>query len=270
MRTSITKLAHFLNEGGNDGKVEAIEESIAELIEEAIEEELFFTLPTNEIVKIIQKSSISNIETYYKIIIRVCEAKDREAALILNAVEAKRATFEECVKIISCLKCSPVCVRLGSLFKENDVHRVREYKHELFRLKQKFQILKQQKSTIFKSVTEKPYDFESNIHMAANEGKITSIQYLFEQSVRANVEKKDIGGSTPLHVASSNGQIKVVKYLIEQCHANVEAKNHYGMTPLDVASLCEKTEVVKYLQSQLLKNALGCSKLANALKQFQT
>ena len=115
MRGLIAKLSLCLNEGDNEAKVEAIEKDIAESIEEAIKEELFFSLPTNEIVKIIQKSEISHAETYINIISKMCEAKGGEAALVLNAIGAKESTFEECVEIVSSLKCSPVSLRLREL-----------------------------------------------------------------------------------------------------------------------------------------------------------
>ena len=134
MESSITKLFHCLNEG-DEIKAESIEESIAESIEEALKGELFFSLPTNEIVKIVQKSDISNAETYSNIIVRMCEAKGGEAALILNVVEAKEATLEECVKIVSSLKCSPICVRLGDLYAEDEPLPERDYEYEINELK---------------------------------------------------------------------------------------------------------------------------------------
>ena len=67
MKSLLTKLTHYLNDG-DKLKAEAIEEDIIESIEDAIEKELFFSLPTNEIVKIIQKSDISNREIYSNII----------------------------------------------------------------------------------------------------------------------------------------------------------------------------------------------------------
>ena len=113
MRSQITKIALLLDEGGNEAKVESIEKFIAESIDEAVEEELFFTLPTNEIIKIIQKSDVSNVETYSSIISRMCKAKGEETALVLNAVKAEEADFKECVKIVSSLKCSSVCANLA-------------------------------------------------------------------------------------------------------------------------------------------------------------
>ena len=46
-------------------------------------------------------------------------------------------------------------------------------------------------------MTIKPHDFESDIHEAADEGKLTSVQYLVEQC-HANVEAK---GYTHTHWA---------------------------------------------------------------------
>ena len=250
MRSFITKLISFLNKG-DEIKAEAIREGIAESIDEAVEEEIFFSLPTSEIIKIIQKSNISNAETYSNIINGICDAKGGEAALVLNAVNAKEATFEECVKIISSLKCSSVCVRLGDLYTERESFPERDYQYEL---EQEIKGLKQKIRTNFEPVTEKPADFESNIHKAAEEGKLTSVQYLYEQSIRPFVVASDDEGMTPLHSASFNGHIEVVKYLIEQCHANVEEKDNSGWTPLHYASVNGQIEVAKYLIEQCHAN----------------
>ena len=83
-------LTRLLNEGADKEKVEVVEEYIIDAIEEAVEEELFFSLPMNKIVKIIEKSDISNAETYSNIICIMCEVKGGEAVLILNVVESKK------------------------------------------------------------------------------------------------------------------------------------------------------------------------------------
>ena len=89
MKSLLSDLSSFLEKGNGDEKVYSLETSIAELIGEALEEGgLFFSLPTNEIVKIIQKSDISNAEMYSNIINRTCEVKGGEAALVLNVVDA--------------------------------------------------------------------------------------------------------------------------------------------------------------------------------------
>jgi ankyrin repeat protein len=252
MKSLITKLSYFLNKGDKI-KVEAAIEEIAESIEAAVKEELFFSLPTNEIVKIIQKSGTSNAETCSNIIIKMCEAKGGEAALVLNVIEPKEATFNECVKIVSSLNCSPICVKLGDLYTEDDKLPERDYEHEIEELKKEIEKLKKKKETNFKPVTKKPFFFESDIYKAVAEGKLTSVQYLIEQS-HVNVEAKDKNGRTPLHIASEKGQIEVVKYLIEQSHANVEAKDKNERTPLHIASENDHIKVAQYLVEQCHAN----------------
>jgi hypothetical protein len=213
MRKYLTKLILSLDKG-EETEAEAIKERIAESIEEAINEEIFFLLPTNEIVKIIKKSDISDAEAYSKIISRMCEVKGVETALVLSVVELKEATFEECVQIVSSLKSSPICVRLGDLYAENEMMPERDYEHEILKLEQEIEELKKQRRTIFKPVTQRPSDFEDDIHKAAGKGKLTSVQYLIEQC-QIDVEAKDKKGWTPLHCASGKGHIKIVEYLIE-------------------------------------------------------
>jgi hypothetical protein len=247
MISYITKLALLLNEG-DEIKAEVIREYIAESIEEALEEENFFSLPMNEIVNIIQKSDISNPETYSNIISRMYEVKGGDAAIILNAVEAKEATFEECIKIISSLKCSPVCVRLGDLHAEDTKQPEIDYEHTISKLEKEIEQLKKQKKTIYK-----PSDFVNDIHEAARQGKLTSVQYLIEQC-HVNIEEKNNDGRTPLHVASYNGHIEVVKYLIEKCNVNVDIKGNGENTPLHDASSKGRIEIVRYLFEQCHAN----------------
>jgi surface protein len=133
MKSLITKLALYLKKGD---KLKA----------ESTEEELFFSLSTNEIVKIIQKSGISNAVINSKIISRMYKVKGEEAALILNVVESKEATFEECVQIVSSLKCSPICVRLGDLYAEDKKQPEPDYEHEISNLEQEIEKLKQKET----------------------------------------------------------------------------------------------------------------------------
>ena len=80
----------------------------------------------------------------------------------------------------------------------------------------------------------KPPDFESNIFIAIEHGKLTSIKYIFERYY-TNVETQFIcGGCTPINYASQNGQLEIVKYLHETCHANIEVKDNLGRTLVNI------------------------------------
>ena len=119
-RKLISKLAALLNEGGKKDKIETCEELIADDIENYIEEKLLFELPTNEILKIVDKSNIENVEQICSIISKMSETKKEESILLLNVIKANEKTFEECLEIISKFDFSPICRRTSELFKENE------------------------------------------------------------------------------------------------------------------------------------------------------
>ena len=136
--------------------------------------------------------------------------KGKDSILLLNVISSETASFEECVKIISNFSEFPICKRLGYLFNCEGSQPEYDYQHEIDELKNEIEELK--KSTFF--------DFESDIHKAAENGKLSSIKYLVEQC-RVNVEAKDNDGWTPLICASQEGHLDVVKYLFEECHAKI-------------------------------------------------
>ena len=147
------------------------------------------------------------------------EKKMDESPLLLNVIDPKEATFDECINTISKFTKCPLCRRIGELHEDNRKLSDRDYEHEIEELKKENEELKKSKKTHFERVTEKPLDFESDIHKAAEKGKLTSVQYLVEQC-HSNVEAKDNKGSTPIMFASYNDRLEVVKYLYEECHSN--------------------------------------------------
>ena len=255
MKKVVSKLTKLLNEGENREKIDVFEDVLVESIDETIAEENFYSLPTNEILTILQKSDIESIELLSSIVTKMSEKKGKESPLLLNVIDPKNATFDECINIISNFTNCPLCKRIGQLHDDDKRLPVIDYEHEIEELKREKDELKKpkkasSKKTHFVRVTEKPSDFESNIHSAARDGKLTSVQYLVEQC-HANVEAKDNDGCTPIIYASENGHLEVVKYLYEECHANVEAKVEKGFfagrTPIICASYYGYLEVVKYL-----------------------
>ena len=271
MKKVVSKLTKLLNEGENREKIDALEDVLVESIDETIAEENFYSLPTNEILTILQKSDIESIELLSSIVTKMSEKKGKESPLLLNVIDPKNATFDECINIISNFTNCPLCKRIGQLHDDDKRLPVRDYEHEIEELKREKDELKKpkkasSKKTHFVRVTEKPVDFESNFHNAARDGKLTSVQYLVEQC-HSNVEAKDSSGWTPIIWASYNGHLEVVKYLYEECHANVEAKNNDennhafgsksawggrsgGFTPIILASEKGHLNVVKYLHEE--------------------
>ena len=232
----ISKLNILLTEGAADDRIEDLEDLIIGEIEKFVKEDSFYSLPTEEIVRIIEKGRIDDAELLIELTGNMSKNKGKDSILLLNVISSETASFEECVKIISNFSEIPICKRLGYLFNcEGSLPEI-NYQQKIDELKNEIEELK--KSTFF--------DFESDIHKAAENGKLSSIKYLVEQC-RVNVETKDSDGRTPLYIASREGHLEVVKYLVEQCHADVEAKNVNGATPLYLASENSHLDVVKYL-----------------------
>ena len=227
MKRTLKKLITLLNEGGNKDRIEGYKEVLIDSIDETIKEENFYKLPTNEILEIIGKSELDDVELLCKLISNMNQNKGKKSALLLNVIESKKATFEECIQIISKFEQCPICIRTGELFSENVNLPETDYEHEIEELQREIEKLKEEKNTrkktYFPPVTEKPSDFESDICKAAAEGKLTSVQYLIEQC-HANVETKDKYGGTPINFASFNGHLEIVKYLYETCHATITDK----------------------------------------------
>ena len=172
----ISKLKSLIEEGGNKKKVEAYEDVVVGEIEEYVEEEAFYELPTKEIMKIIGKSDISDIDVLCEFISRMNVNKGEESTLLLNVIKQEDATLEECVKILSKFEHSPLCQRTNELFKEDKNLAERDFEHELEELKKENGKLqkeaketkeRKEEKTFFPPVTEKPPDFESDICKAA-------------------------------------------------------------------------------------------------------
>jgi len=280
----ISKLTKHLNEGGSREEIDALEDAVVESIDEAVAEDSFYSLPTNEILKILQKSSIESVELLSSIVSQMSENKGEESPLLLNVIDPKDATFDDFISIISKFTKCPLCRRIGKLHNINRRLPDRDYEHEI-------EELKKSKKAHFARMTEKPSDFESDIHRAAEQGKLSSVQYLVKKC-NADVEAKNEDGYTPIIISTEKGHLKVVKYLFEECHAtitgraisearnddikkylkensiyvassegdlakvkylyeerhvDVEAKDNDGKTPIICASEKGHLEVVKYL-----------------------
>ena len=245
----ISKLKTLIEESGNKDRIMALEDSIAGEIEEFVKEESFYEIPTNEILKIVEKSEFGDIKIICELASRMSENKGEESTLLLNVIKTEEATLEECIKILSKFEHSPLCKRTSELFNEDKKQPEVDYEHEIDELKKENEELQKKtkgNKTYFPPVTEEPSDFEDDIHDAAEEGKLTSVQYLIEQC-RADAEEKDGFGCTPLMWASDEGHLDIVKYLYEVCHANVETKDIHGYTSINYAAIKGHLEVVKYL-----------------------
>ena len=116
----ISQLKTLIEGGGSDDKIKELENAAAEENEKIIKEDSFYELPTNEILKIVEKSENEDAKLLYELISRMSEREGKEAALLLNVIKMEKATLEECIKILSSFKQCPLCQRTDKLFREEE------------------------------------------------------------------------------------------------------------------------------------------------------
>ena len=121
MKKIVQKLNKYVNENAEEGIISFAEELLSESIEETVKEEIFFSLPTKIICSIIGKSATEDVSLLKAIVQSMSKHKGEESALVLNVLSPEKATFDECIDIISCLETSPICKRIGNLHRENEL-----------------------------------------------------------------------------------------------------------------------------------------------------
>ena len=248
-RKLISSLSTFISENRSEKVIDAVEEIIVDSIDKIAKEETFYELPTDTILRIIGKGKIEDIELLCEVVSMMCENKGDESIQLLKVINPKKATFEECIKVLSSFIRCPICKRTGELFQEyKEMHEIK-YENQISEIQKvinKLQSTAVEKQANSQSAPKKSSDIESNLIKAANEGKLTTIQYLVEKC-HADVETKDEKGHTPLNIASIKGHLDIVKYLYEKCHAIIQTENENGYTPINNASINGHLGIVKYL-----------------------
>ena len=91
-----------------------------------------------------------------------------------------------------------------------------------------------------------PLDFEPNMYIAALDGKITSVKFLYE-NFNAEINETTEEKRTPLHAAAMNGYLNIVQYFIEHCHAKLKIRDINGYTAMHYAAQNGHLLIVKYL-----------------------
>ena len=152
-------------------KKSVIAEAMIKSIEEVIEADDFYSLPMNEIKKIIEKSHLNDASMLKSLVSKLSEIKGRDSIIIFNSIESSELTFEECINIISHAKYCPIFNRICKLYEEESKLPGKDYEAEIGKLKK----------TCFEPVTMKPYDYMRDVTQAIKEGKLSSVQYAFEQ-----------------------------------------------------------------------------------------
>ena len=241
MKSTISKLSLMLNEGGDKSKIEFAEEVLVDSIEETIKEDDFYSLPMNEITKIVEKSHLNDASMLKSLVSKLSEIKGRDSIIILNSIESSELTFEECINIISHAKYCPIFNRIGKLYEDESKLPEVDFEAEIELLKKENEKLKK----LFVPITEKPIDFENDILKAIKEGKLTSVQYLFE---KCNKKKELNEGKIQKIIicAVIYKQFGIIKYLHEVQHLEVNGTDIYYAVLVNAAMFCN-FEMVKYI-----------------------
>ena len=239
----ITILQKAISNNNDKQTINKIQALFSKHLLEVIDEESFYTLPINSIIAIIQNSSLlfedqqQGITKMTNIINKINKKHPNSAPLLLNICNFSKSTLEECIQIVSSFINSPICVRLGQLFEEEQ-HKDKERKQEANR----------DNKASLNEQEDKPKGFESDIFKACRDGKLTSVVYLKEKC-SADVHGKDEKGFTPLHTASRAGHLAIVEYLVGHC-ADINEVNDEGRTLLSSATWNRHLAVVEYLCSK--------------------
>lgn len=265
----IIRLSRIINEGGGSETINTLEDILSDEIRETIKEESFYCLPINNIVSIIKQGCIDDASTVAYIASQLNLKKEKEAIQFLDSFDPSCFSFDECIDIIGKLTSYPIFKRIDELDKINKSLPDKDYEFEIKKLTEKIETMQKDPELLlkFEPVTTKPVSFISNIHEAARQGRIESIQYLIEQE-HENPNKKGNNGLTPLHKAALNGQLKVIRYLIEKCHCHADVVDENNHTPLHLAAYGGHLNVVTYLCNECHANVDALSAVCRTPLMF--
>ena len=263
MEDTIRELMNCLGKKGRDKRISAIEEYIGCNIKEAAELDIFYQLPIEQIIEILQSSEYISEETAQKVVAKTSEIKGEESLYLLTALRTNHFSLKACIDIVSQIKGCPIfktmvrakktednlaVIDYPGIIKEKDKE-IEDLKKEIVVLKKSVEDAKKEAIAAaeeFPPVTEKPAEFTSDVFKAAETGDILSFQYHIEQLKVDPNSTKDKHGSL-LGIASEKGNLKIVRYLIFKCHANTEKTVEGIGTPLSLAIREDRPEIVKLL-----------------------
>ncbi len=86
------------------------------------------------------------------------------------------------------------------------------------------------------------------MYIAAQEGKVDALQWLFEHGAKEDVRTPRNDGATPMFIAAQEGKVESLQWLFEHgAQEDVRTPNKDGRTPMFIAAQEGKVEAVKWL-----------------------
>ena len=277
----LSKLEEEIKENNQEDLIRIYESKLTKNIKELSINENFFNLPLKNIFSIISKVDFGEIENnnenelvkendqIIEIIRNIIKntiqkhSNEKETILILqniNTTAISSLTYEDILSFLELITNCPLLSHFCQLYKEQNKLLDIDYSYELSLKEQEIENLKQEMLNLnkgFLPLFNKPNDYESDIFLACELGKLSSVRWLIEKEnvspkikIKINNEiHKFYIGDSPLHIASKYNHLDIVKYLIEHQHEYKDLLGNFERTALYYS--CEKGHlpIVKYLIS---------------------
>ena len=242
-------------------------------ITEASKEESFYSLSIENISSILSQIDFNEIEDSLELIKtilgRTYKIHGNETIILLNSFKTKNFpnfTLTNYIEILSEIKSSEIFSKIEELYTIETTQPQIDWEYEVQERENQIKALttelepkrkKREERNILNSAEnfpfndERPDDYESNPFVACAKGKLSSIQYFYENENQRNkyenIELKDINQRTPIFFACKYGHLYLVRYFIEKLHVNIEDKDNVGNTILMIAVFYGHYDIVKYL-----------------------
>ena len=248
-KTIIERLIKAINENKNAEVIKEYTEVVTDNIEESAKENNFYQLPYEILSSIIKNVDFSNddeiskpIELLQTIIQNTSKAYPKESIFLLNDLQLSKLpemTIDSIINIITMFSSSPLLTKLGELQIEEKLLPKPDYAFQIMKLEKEIETLKkekaQEKEIVFPPITEKPNDFEENVFVACEQGKLSSVQYHFEvlhADINAKCSRKIMGVDaenklTVFELAIINDHLPIVRYLCEVQKVDPIKKKNY-------------------------------------------
>ena len=247
--------------------IESLEKIASENLSDFSQIPLFYSLPLQNILHIVEISELSDEADYLELLSVIAKNIDekypKESALLLHSIQPKNLQFtlNSIVKIISQLSHCPLCSLLGRLYEEEQTQVTVDYEYQYKQAKKKIKSLKKQMTKYgllnphFHPITSKPSDYESDIFKAVQSNKLDSIRWLIEQE-KVDVNLANSKQETLLNIASQYGHLNIVQYLCKKgADPNIPSSpSSNGWQPIHWATEYGHFDIVRYLVEEVDAN----------------
>ena len=187
MKSFVDRLFLEINGNRNQDLISQLEFNISQEIEETINCLDFFNLPISNILNIIEKADLTNIDepvAFIKAFVTNTverHSHERETLCLLFSLQTKELNLEyqDIISILQLFPNSQLCAQFGKSLAYNSRLPTVDVTYLQNELKEKDEQIQQlkQKINIMENVTKQPSDYEPDICKAISEGKLSSVKY---------------------------------------------------------------------------------------------